>query len=243
MSDLVALARRRVLAAIAERTGFVADPAEPIDGAEMDKAESRFGFPLPPLLKRLYTDIGNGGFGPGYGLMGLINGFRDDIGDSALESYELRREADPAELGWHWPADLLPICTWGCAIYSCIDCSKPTKFPSLFSIPICQRRGTSACFLSVSRSAGGLPSGLAAAIFGSECTGRRGRSASRSKRETVQASQSPAKPSGGMESYCGGTRFSWEWCGCFSSCSRGQACDKRMAEMEMATTLAMVSIR
>jgi hypothetical protein len=67
MSDLVALTQRRVLAAIAEPTGLLGDPEEPIDGAELELAESRLSFPLPPLLKRLYVEIGNGGFGPGYG--------------------------------------------------------------------------------------------------------------------------------------------------------------------------------
>lgn len=135
MSDLVVLARHRVLAAIAEPTGFVADPVEPIDVSELKLAEAKLGFPLPPLLKRLYADIGNGGFGPGYGLMGLGDGFRDDQGDTALESYEIRRKTDPAEPGWNWPAGLLPICTWGCAIYSCIDCSKPTAFPMIIFDP------------------------------------------------------------------------------------------------------------
>jgi hypothetical protein len=66
LSDLVVLARHRVLAAIAEPTGFVADPVEPIDVSELKLAEAKLGFPLPPLLKRLYADIGNGGFGPGF---------------------------------------------------------------------------------------------------------------------------------------------------------------------------------
>jgi hypothetical protein len=135
MSDLLTLAHQRVLAAIPEPTGFVAYPAGPIDGPELDLVESRFGFPLPPLLKRLYMEVGNGGFGPGYGLLGLGDGFRDDQGDTALESYELRRETDPSELGWNWPAGLLPICTWGCAIYSCIECSKPTAFPMVIFDP------------------------------------------------------------------------------------------------------------
>ena len=135
MRDLVALVQQRVLAASAEPTGFVADAEEPIDVPELELAESSLGFPLPQLLKRLYLEIANGGFGPGYGLMGLVSGFRDDCGDTALESYELRVEPDPAEPGWNWPAGLLPICTWGCAIYSCIDCSKSIGFPMVIFDP------------------------------------------------------------------------------------------------------------
>ncbi|PDT85704.1 SMI1/KNR4 family protein [Bradyrhizobium sp. Y36] len=80
--------------------------------------EAHLRFRLPPLLKRMYADVGNGGFGPGYGLIGLTNGVPDDTGKTAVAIYDLFR-SDP-ELTW--PDGLLPICHWGCAIYSCVDC-------------------------------------------------------------------------------------------------------------------------
>jgi hypothetical protein len=79
--------------------------------------------------------------------MGLGDGFRDDQGDTALESYEIRRKSDPAELGWQWPAGLLPICTWGCAIYSCIDCAKSPAFPMVIFDPNTHVSGDD-CFFS-----------------------------------------------------------------------------------------------
>jgi hypothetical protein len=83
------------------------------------EAERALGYPLPRLLRRLYLEIGNGGFGPGYGILGLRGGLTDDLGDTALEAYRrfhsLRREASV-------PHSLLPICNWGCAIYSLVDC-------------------------------------------------------------------------------------------------------------------------
>jgi hypothetical protein len=87
------------------------------------KDESRLGFTLPALLKRLYAEIGNGGFGPGYGLIGLTNGVPDDTGSTAPVIYEQFRQARTHEPGWHWPYGLLPICHWGCAILSCVDCA------------------------------------------------------------------------------------------------------------------------
>jgi len=36
------------------------------------ETEQQLGFPLPPLLRLLYTQIANGGFGPGTGLLGLL---------------------------------------------------------------------------------------------------------------------------------------------------------------------------
>jgi hypothetical protein len=97
----------------------------PCDLADIANDEKRLGFAFPPLLKRLYTEIGNGGFGPGYGLIGLTNGVPDDLGRTAPATYELLRGSTPNEPHWTWPTGLLPICHWGCAISSCIDCTDP----------------------------------------------------------------------------------------------------------------------
>jgi hypothetical protein len=88
------------------------------DPIEIANDERQLGFEFPPALKRLYVEIGNGGFGPGYGLIGLTNGVPDDQGKTGPDIYRLFR-SDP-ELDW--PNGLLPICHWGCAILSCVDC-------------------------------------------------------------------------------------------------------------------------
>ena len=38
------------------------------------QTERELGFKLPPLLRALYQQLGNGGFGPGYGLVGASGG-------------------------------------------------------------------------------------------------------------------------------------------------------------------------
>jgi hypothetical protein len=87
------------------------DPATPAAVAEADALAG----PLPPLLRRLYLEVANGGFGPGYGLLGLRGGHHDG-GDTAVD---LRRSAF-----WPTPPDrLLPLCHWGCAIYAFVDCA------------------------------------------------------------------------------------------------------------------------
>src|SRR5262249_39446208 len=43
----------------------------PISEAALTGAEARLGFSLPVLLRRLYADIADGGFGPGGGIMKL----------------------------------------------------------------------------------------------------------------------------------------------------------------------------
>lgn len=95
-------------------------PASP----DVIAADERYlGFALPPLLKRLYREIGNGGFGPGYGLIGLTGGVPDDIGAPAPRRYRRLRMGG---LFGAWPEKLLPICQWHSSdVMSCIDCSRP----------------------------------------------------------------------------------------------------------------------
>lgn len=80
----------------------------------IEEAQEVIGFALPRLLRRLYAEVGNGGFGPGYGIIGLRGGHRDDLGRTAVELSRRWREL---------PDGLLPLCTWGYAIYSFVDCT------------------------------------------------------------------------------------------------------------------------
>jgi hypothetical protein len=86
----------------------------------IELAESKLGFKLPTFLKAVYTEVGNGGFGPGYGVVGLPGGFLDD-GRDITGLHELLSRPDESEPQWIWPAYLVPICNWGCAIYTCVD--------------------------------------------------------------------------------------------------------------------------
>jgi hypothetical protein len=95
----------------------------PATAEDIEKAEASLGFELPALLKRIYTEIGNGGFGPGYGLVGTAGGYDGCIGGDVLSLYGGYRENPPGGMP-EWPEKVLPICTWGCDIYSCLDCSK-----------------------------------------------------------------------------------------------------------------------
>ncbi len=38
----------------------------PLTISEIQDVERRLGFLLPPFLRRLYSEVANGGFGPGY---------------------------------------------------------------------------------------------------------------------------------------------------------------------------------
>jgi hypothetical protein len=101
--------------------------AAPLAAAEqVAQAEQVLGYPLPPFLVRLYREVGNGGFGPDYGLLGIAGGATDDRRHDALAAYEEYRQLDPDDPFWRWPPSLLPIINCGCAMYLCVDCSTPT---------------------------------------------------------------------------------------------------------------------
>lgn len=94
--------------------------------ATLRDVERNLGFPLPAQLSQLYGEVANGGFGPGYGLVGVREGrrgfMRFDGSRHIEEEYaaQLRSEDE----GFRWPERIIPICDWGCAIYSCIDCNE-----------------------------------------------------------------------------------------------------------------------
>jgi len=95
----------------------------PADPEVVASDQPQLGFRLPPLMKRIYIEIGNGGFGPGYGLIGLTNGAPDDTGKTGPDIYAQFRDVHADEPGLRWPHGLSPICHWGCAILSCVDCA------------------------------------------------------------------------------------------------------------------------
>jgi len=102
------------LAALAAGAVDALPPLRPASSRAVEEAEHRLGHPLPPLLRRLYLQVANGGFGPGTGVLGLAGGHRDDLGRTALDRLDLRD-----------PPGLLPLDHWGCAIYSYVDCANP----------------------------------------------------------------------------------------------------------------------
>ena len=83
---------------------FVAAP--PATLAQIVNAEEKLGFDLPDLLHKAYQSVGNGGFGPGYGLFGIPTCAEDEK-ESVVGQYLMLRQlqTDPP-----WPVALLPLC-------------------------------------------------------------------------------------------------------------------------------------
>jgi hypothetical protein len=85
-------------------------------------AQRALGFFLPHLYVRLLTEVANGGFGPGYGIIGVPpDGFEDsDLRANLLEAYREGRNSD--DRSWRLPDGLLYLCNWGCGQFSYLDC-------------------------------------------------------------------------------------------------------------------------
>ncbi len=129
--------------------------ASPATDGQVDAAELSLGFPIPLFLRRLYVEIGNGGYGPGHGLIGVpteetaasrqrfvesyyrnIKRPRNDPqwwpaelvpeGDfDIVETYTRLAQIDPDDPSWQWPSKLVPVFVLGCGMYECVDFSEP----------------------------------------------------------------------------------------------------------------------
>ena len=97
-------------------------PYPPVSRDKIEQAESQLGFSMPPLLNLCYQRIGNGGFGPNNGVIGLERGAPSDFG-TIFETYT-QLKSDQEMAGRSWALALLPFCGWGCNIFSCVDCGS-----------------------------------------------------------------------------------------------------------------------
>jgi hypothetical protein len=110
--------RRLELIGLSEPASPTRPPSRPpCDDAAVDATEAALGFHLPPLLRRLYTEIGDGGFGPGEGIVGV--GALVDLHQSYAHDLAVEQE-----LG-EWPRGLVPLCELDETLIACVDCTDP----------------------------------------------------------------------------------------------------------------------
>jgi cell wall assembly regulator SMI1 len=103
----------------------LAKVSPPAKAQTVDAAEQDLGFPLPELLRTIYTQVGNGGFGPAYGFLGVKGGATDESGKTLVGVYRSLKGLSRENAYWNWPDGLLPLCRLGCGMYSCLDCVRP----------------------------------------------------------------------------------------------------------------------
>jgi hypothetical protein len=128
MSDSLLLAiqrRARDASAATDNAGLSNSIARPVaDEQALARAEQSIGQRLPSFLRSVYREVGDGGFGPGYGLLPLLSLGKETREDSVVALYNAFCSVDPEDPAWRWPSTLVPFCDWGCAIRSCVDCSS-----------------------------------------------------------------------------------------------------------------------
>jgi hypothetical protein len=94
-------------------------PRPPVSEQAMMNAEARLSFALPPLVRALYTQVADGGYGPGYGVIQLAGN------PYTLVESRVRMEMETAPQ-WMWPEGLVELVHWGCHYFSGIDCLHPS---------------------------------------------------------------------------------------------------------------------
>lgn len=87
----------------------------PADAAGLASVEADLGFSLPPVLRRVYLEVADGGFGPGGGLMPLAG---------MAAAYTTMRTGDELPRGRTWPDRLVPIREVDPG-FDCVDASSP----------------------------------------------------------------------------------------------------------------------
>lgn len=99
----------------------------PATAADVDAAEAAFGFPIPTLVRRLYTEVGNGNWGPSYGLGRIPTGGAEPDANDIVGLYRLctapeRTLESPAA---QWPRGLVELIGRGCVDFELCDFLKP----------------------------------------------------------------------------------------------------------------------
>src|SRR5689334_17689508 len=83
-------------------------PFPPVSEDAVRSAEAQLGFALPEPLRSIYLQVGDGGFGPGCGIIGVGGGDRPNSETLVGNHNEIRRGAE--YLKTDFKPGLLPFC-------------------------------------------------------------------------------------------------------------------------------------
>lgn len=92
---------------------------QPASMEQVEQAEKKIGYPLPLLLRRLYLEVANGGFGPRGRILGVVPSPQSGNSEIISDIYYGEEPNDPLH-------GLVQIYDWGCAICSLVDVTDPT---------------------------------------------------------------------------------------------------------------------
>jgi hypothetical protein len=107
-----------LLDALREEMRGRGDAPRPASETAVRGAEAAMNLTIPPVLRRVYLEVADGGFGPGYGALSMPGG--DGYGDwsDVVEAWQDLHSVS----GILFPKWLMPVTDWGCAIRSLVDC-------------------------------------------------------------------------------------------------------------------------
>lgn len=92
-----------------QRHGFAYPPASE---EQLRATETSLGFLLPPVLHALYSEVANGGFGPGGGIQGAVGGYGSRASESArtiVDDYRWHCQIGYTQIGHRGPVQLIDL--------------------------------------------------------------------------------------------------------------------------------------
>lgn len=92
-----------------QRHSFAYPPASE---EQLRATDTALGFLLPPVLRALYAEVANGGFGPGGGIQGGLGGYgsrTDEQACTIVVDYDWHREIGYTQVGHHGPVHLVDL--------------------------------------------------------------------------------------------------------------------------------------
>ncbi|MEY9877937.1 hypothetical protein ABH931_007461 [Streptacidiphilus sp. MAP12-33] len=96
-------------------------PPAPATRAAVHAAEQALGYEMPALLRRLYTEIADGGVGPRAGMDGVSEDNWSTVSNYlAYHEAELEPGVPPPP-----PRGVFFLCDFGCATWVLLDCREP----------------------------------------------------------------------------------------------------------------------
>jgi len=115
-----------LLGRIAQRAAEAGAELMPARVRDVERAEASLGFPLPMFLRRLYLEVGDGGYGPGLDapIRGYTSGLLYPL--SELVRGHGSNTEPAADLPFPpWPTEVLQFADLGCFSSIAVDCRGP----------------------------------------------------------------------------------------------------------------------
>lgn len=112
-----------------------AEEYPPLSANEVARCEKEMGVQLPEIVRLVYTQVANGGIGPGGALIGLKGGFVEDNDEDVTSLYQAWMKGsnevwedfddEANDVKMEWVPGLLPVCLHGCTVWTLLNCNAP----------------------------------------------------------------------------------------------------------------------